>query len=100
MSSGANIASIVAIRRITDGKLLANFVKQTSMLRASALACVGVFALAVGIDIIISAILGAIERKKLEAAIAELDKELESFEPFTETYTETIYQILGAIKLL
>ena len=70
------------------------------MIATCSIAGVVVMALAVVVDVVISAILGAIERNKLEAAIAEMDKALETFEPATREYTHAIYEVLGAIKHL
>ena len=100
MYVGATVATVAAICRITAGALLATLVEEISMVATCAVAGVAVFALAVAVDMIISAILGAIERKKLETAIAELETTLESFEPATRNYTQTIYEVLGALRLL
>ena len=97
---GASIAAVVAICRITAGALLAALAEQITVVATCAIAGVVVFAVAVVVDMIISAILGAIERNELEAAIADMDKILETFEPATRKYTQTIYEVLGAIKYI
>ena len=97
---GATLAAIVAICRITSGAFLAAMVEEISLIGTCAIAGAVVMAIAVAVDMIISAITGAIERSKLEAAIAEMDEALQTFEPATRKYTQTIYEILGAIKHL
>ena len=97
---GATVATVAAICRITAGAFLSTLVTEISMIGTCTVAGAVVYAIAVVSHVIISAILGAIEKKKLEAAIADLDNALRSFEPATRHYTKTIYEVLGTIRQL
>ncbi|KAL1273537.1 hypothetical protein QQF64_026351 [Cirrhinus molitorella] len=50
------------------------------------------------VDLIISAIAGAVERDKLEAALAEYDKVLKTFRPASKEYQEAIYEVKFCLK--
>ena len=55
---------------------------------------------AIAIDAIISAIVGAVERGKLNHMIGELDGVLKKFEEPSQNYTKNIYEVLGVLKFI
>lgn len=55
---------------------------------------------AIAIDSIISAIVGAVERSKLNDMIDELNGVLSKFEEPSEEYTKNIYEVLGILKYI
>ena len=91
---------MVAIYRISSGAILTGIVESIGMFAACSLAGVCVVLIGIGVDMIFSAITGAIERSKLENCISELQTVLDAFEPATREYTATIYEVLGAIRNL
>ncbi|XP_065054242.1 single-pass membrane and coiled-coil domain-containing protein 3-like [Rhopilema esculentum] len=96
--TGASVAAVIIICRITSGAILGAMVAEIGMIASCSIAGVVVVAIGLGVDAILSAIFGAIEREKLENAIKELETTKSTFEPATREYTQTIYEILGAIK--
>lgn len=55
---------------------------------------------AIAIDAIISAIIGAVERSKLNSMLDELNGVLGKFEKPSEAYTQNIFEVLGVLKFL
>ena len=99
-STGIAIGAMVAIYRISSGAILTGIVESIGMFATCSLAGVCVVCIGIGVDMIFSAITGAIERSKLEKCISELETVLNAFEPATREYTGTIYEVLGAIRNL
>lgn len=52
-----------------------------------------------GIDMIIQAILGSIERDQLESALEEYDKVLENFRPASEKYQDQITEVKISLRM-
>ena len=98
--TGASLAAVVVVCRITSGAILGTMVAEIGMLASCCIAGVVVVAIGLAVDAILSAIFGAIEREKLEDAIKDLEKTKSTFEPATREYTQTIYEVLGAIKYI
>lgn len=95
---GATVAVVVAVYRIISGAMLTALVEELSLVAACSIAGVGIFAVAVPIDMIMSAILGAIERQKLEKAIEELDATLATLEPATRAFTHNVCKVLAGVQ--
>ncbi len=55
---------------------------------------------AIAVDAIVGAIVGAVERSKLEHMIHELNGVLNSFEGPSEEYTKKIFEVLGSLKYI
>ncbi len=55
---------------------------------------------AVAVDVIIRVIVGAVERKKLNHMLEELNGMLTRFQPPSETYFSKIFEVLGILKYL
>ncbi|XP_048010439.1 single-pass membrane and coiled-coil domain-containing protein 3-like [Megalobrama amblycephala] len=68
-------------------KLVSNVVEGVC---AGTFACVGLGVVFMGIDMIVEAILGSIERDKLEKALKEYDEALKEFKPASEKYQDNI----------
>ncbi|XP_026119873.1 single-pass membrane and coiled-coil domain-containing protein 3-like [Carassius auratus] len=64
-----------------------------------AVAAVVVGVLFMGIDMIISAILGGIERDQLERALEEYDRALEEFRPASEKYQDSITYVRMRLEM-
>ncbi|XP_048057862.1 single-pass membrane and coiled-coil domain-containing protein 3-like [Megalobrama amblycephala] len=75
---------------INAGDILVNLVSQIGKFGAGTFACVGLAVVFMGIDMIVEAILGSIERDKLEKALKEYDEALTEFEPASEKYQDNI----------
>ncbi|XP_044847181.1 single-pass membrane and coiled-coil domain-containing protein 3-like isoform X2 [Mauremys mutica] len=65
-----------------------------SIIGASLIGAVAGMIVGVGIDLILSAILGAIERDQLEAKIQELSELVSEFKPASKEYNKAIMKIL------
>ncbi|KAM4614415.1 single-pass membrane and coiled-coil domain-containing protein 3-like [Discoglossus pictus] len=64
---------------------------------ASVLGTLGVTLLGLGIDAIISAIMGAVERDQLENSVKEYETYLTDFKPASETYQEAIMKVTSKL---
>lgn len=85
------VGSTVLVSFLIDkGIILANITRTWALIGAGTLACVGLAVVFLGIDMIVEAILGSIERDQLKAALEEYDKALEDFEPASEKYQHSI----------
>ncbi|KAJ1083247.1 hypothetical protein NDU88_003406 [Pleurodeles waltl] len=80
---GSNVTTVIV------NKLLALL----AQISASVLGTIGVAAFGLGIDVIVGAILGAVERDQLEASIKEYESYLDEFKPASETYQSAIRSI-------
>ncbi|XP_048050593.1 single-pass membrane and coiled-coil domain-containing protein 3-like [Megalobrama amblycephala] len=75
---------------IKNGVILENITSKFVIIGAGTLACVGLAVVFMGIDMIVEAILGSIERDQLEKALKEYDKALDEFKPASEKYQDNI----------
>jgi len=96
----ASIAGVILITAIRTGAILVSMVVKIGAIATSAVASLALGVLAMGIDMIASAIIGAVERSKLEDAINSLQSAFDSFDPATRTYTKTIYKVEAQIDVL
>ncbi|XP_069495787.1 single-pass membrane and coiled-coil domain-containing protein 3 [Ambystoma mexicanum] len=69
-----------------------------AQISASVLGTIGVAALGLGIDVIIGAILGAVERDQLEASIKEYESCLDQFKPASVTYQQAIRDVTSQLE--
>ena len=95
-----SIAGVAVVGCIRAGMILVSLVESVGMIVASALSVLVVGVLIMGIDMIASAILGAIERDRLEHTINELETNLQSFEPASRVFTGNIYKVKAYIEVI
>nr|XP_005315185.1 single-pass membrane and coiled-coil domain-containing protein 3-like [Chrysemys picta bellii]XP_042702058.1 single-pass membrane and coiled-coil domain-containing protein 3-like [Chrysemys picta bellii] len=83
--------------KLALSQVVSRVLTQTTMVLAKiGASVVGAMAgalLGVGVDLILSAILGAVERDQLEAKIQELEKLVSEFKPASHEYNKTIIKI-------
>jgi len=96
----ATVAGIILITAIRTGVVLATMVARIGSIATSALGSLGLGILAMGIDMIASAIIGAVERSKLDDAIDTLQSAFDQFDPVTRSYTKTIYRVEAQIEII
>ena len=89
----ATVASIAVVVAIKTGVLLVSVVAKVGKIATGALAGLLVGVLALGIDAIASAIIGAIERDKLEDTIDDLQEALDEFQPASKEYYASILKV-------
>ena len=89
----ASVAGIVLVGAIKSGLILTKIVTAIGVLKTCAAASLVLGVLVLGIDMIASAIIGAIERDKLEDAIDELETAVETFDKPSKEYTKTITRV-------
>ena len=90
VATAAGIALIAAMRA---GLILKTIVTAIGLLKASVAASLVLGILTLGIDMIASAIIGAIEKDKLNDAIDGLKTAMDTFEPASKEYTKTITKV-------
>jgi len=100
IAAGASIAGVVMINAIKTGALLVTMVTKVGVIATSCVASLALGVLAMGVDMIASAILGAVERSKLNDAIDSLQSAQNDFEPATRLYTKTIYKTEAKLEVL
>lgn len=86
----ASAAGVALVTSIIASCVLKGMVQALGIVKSSALASVVFGVLVLGIDMIASAIIGAIEHSKLEEAINQFEIALETFEPASKEYTKTV----------
>ncbi|XP_043085174.1 single-pass membrane and coiled-coil domain-containing protein 3-like isoform X1 [Puntigrus tetrazona] len=84
---------------ITNGYILTNVALACGLLATGFMASVVVGVLFMGIDMIVSAILGSIERDQLESALAEYDRALKEFRPASEKYQDNITYVKVRLEI-
>ena len=89
----STIASIAIIVAIKNGTFLVSLATKITRVGATAVAGLALGVLALGVDAIVSAILGSIEKDKLNAAIDDLQSILDEFEPASKDYNRTIIRV-------
>ncbi|KAK9976706.1 hypothetical protein ABG768_021911 [Culter alburnus] len=83
---------------INKGVILAKITSTFAKIGALTLASVGLGVVFMGIDMIVEAILGRIERDQLEKVLEEYDKALKEFKPASLEYQESITHVQVKIK--
>ncbi|XP_016379519.1 single-pass membrane and coiled-coil domain-containing protein 3-like [Sinocyclocheilus rhinocerous] len=81
--------------------LMKNIIILTNITSTCAKVAVGTFAsivLGVLIDVIVSAIVGHVERANLESALAEYEEALKTFRPASKEYEMAIYEVMFMLK--
>jgi len=96
----ATVAGIILVTAIRTGAILVSMVVKIGAIATSAVASLALGVLAMGIDMIASAIIGAVERSKLEDAINTLQTAFDQFDPSTRTYTKTIYKVEAQLDVI
>merc|ERR1711884_693594 len=86
-------ASIYVIAQINAGVLLVGMVAKIGAAWTCVVAGVGIAVVAILVDMVASAIIGAAEEKKLREVNSKLDDALMKFEHPSKTYTKTILKI-------
>lgn len=89
----ASVAGIAVITAIKSGVILTGMRAALGTIKTSAIAGVVIGVIALGIDMIVSAIIGAVERDKLEDAITEFETAFKTFEPASKSYTRAIIMV-------
>nr|XP_004664496.2 single-pass membrane and coiled-coil domain-containing protein 3 [Jaculus jaculus] len=94
-------ASAVAVKlvgsSVTSG-IISKLVGVLAQIGASLLGSIGVAALGLGIDMIFRAILGAVEKTQLQAAIKSYEKHLVEFKSASEKYHQAITEVTNTVK--
>ena len=93
LSVAATVAGVVLVGAIKGGIILTKIVAAIGVIKTCAVASLVLGVLTLGIDMIASAIIGAVERDKLEAAIDELETAVNTFDPASKEYTKTITRV-------
>lgn len=89
----------IVICCIKSGAILTNIVSSIGVVATSAIAVLCIGALIVGVDMLFSAIFGAIERDRLNEAIDDLKANLKTFEPASVGYTKNIHKVIAYIEI-
>ncbi|XP_034367430.1 single-pass membrane and coiled-coil domain-containing protein 3 [Arvicanthis niloticus] len=101
LGEATSAASAVAVKlvgsSVTTG-IINKLVSVLAHIGTSLLGGIGVAVLSLGIDMIIQAILGAVERTQLQAAIKSYEKHLEDFQAASEKYHHAITEVTTAVK--
>ena len=97
---GGTIASVAMVAMIQYGIIFTAMVAKIGMVATSVLGSVGVAVFALGVDMIVSAIIGGKERDKLREQIDQLTRIKEKFEPATREYTSTLYKAIARIEII
>ncbi|XP_067249286.1 single-pass membrane and coiled-coil domain-containing protein 3-like [Chanodichthys erythropterus] len=95
----ATLGSITLLTHLIDkGVILAKITSKFVKIGAGTLACVGLAVVFIGIDMIVEAILGSIERDQLEKALKEYDEALPEFKPASLEYQYNIMKVQVKIE--
>ncbi|KAL6082558.1 hypothetical protein STEG23_001589 [Scotinomys teguina] len=101
LGEATSAASAVAVKlvgsNVTTG-IINKMVTVLAHIGTSLLGSIGVAVLGLGIDMIIRAILGAVEKTQLQAAIKSYEKHLVEFKAASERYHHAITEVTSAVK--
>ncbi|XP_066566310.1 single-pass membrane and coiled-coil domain-containing protein 3-like [Amia ocellicauda] len=93
LGSRAMVAELIHKRAV-----LGRIVASLGRVGTCAVATVALGVLGLGVDMVASAILGAIERENLERVIQEYSEALEEFRPASEQYLENIGNVIARVQ--
>ncbi|KAK1138226.1 single-pass membrane and coiled-coil domain-containing protein 3-like [Acipenser oxyrinchus oxyrinchus] len=91
-------ASVALISLISKGVILTRVVSSVGKIATSVVGSIGLGVVMLGVDMIASAILGAIERDHLEKVIEEYNLALLDFKPASEEYQDHIFEVWAEVK--
>jgi len=104
LSSGnfktSTVGGIVIVMVIQSGNLTDVIVGRLTGISQCPAAKAAFILMGIGIDMIVSAIVGADERKQLNEAIEKLQAAYDEFHPATQQYTKTIYYVEAKMEAL
>ncbi|XP_053548455.1 single-pass membrane and coiled-coil domain-containing protein 3 [Bombina bombina] len=101
MGKATATASAIIVKLVSSNitNLIVNkLVTLLAQIGASVLGSLGITLLGLGIDAIICAILGAVERDQLETSMKEYEESLAEFKPASETYQQAIVRVITALE--
>lgn len=101
LGEATSAASAVAVKlvgsNVTTG-IINKLVTVLAQIGASLLGSIGVAVLGLGIDMVFRAILGAVEKTQLQAAIKSYEKHLVEFKSASEKYHHAITEVTKTVK--
>ncbi|XP_006773315.1 PREDICTED: single-pass membrane and coiled-coil domain-containing protein 3 [Myotis davidii] len=101
LGEATSAASAVAVKlvgsNVTTG-IINKLVTVLAQIGASLLGSIGVAVLGLGIDMVFRAILGAVEKTQLQAAIKSYEKHLVEFKSASEKYHHAITEVTNTVK--
>ena len=89
----SSAASVALVGAVTGGYMLTPLVKSIGLVKASVVGTIALGVLTLGLDMIASAIIGAVEREKLDTAIAQLEEAMEHFDPASKDYNRNCTRV-------
>ncbi|XP_074840057.1 single-pass membrane and coiled-coil domain-containing protein 3 [Carettochelys insculpta] len=101
LGEATSIASMVAVKLIGSNVVIVAVNKLATLLAqigASVLGGIGIAILGLGIDIILQAILGAVERDQLLAIVKSYEEHLAEFKTASEKYQQAIAEVTSMVK--
>ncbi|XP_027694346.1 single-pass membrane and coiled-coil domain-containing protein 3 [Vombatus ursinus] len=101
LGEATSTASTVAVKLICSNVttvVINKLVTVLAQIGASLLGGIGVAVLRLGLDMILHAILGAVERSQLQAAIKSYEEHLVEFKSASEKYHQAIKEVTNTLK--
>ena len=98
LSVVVTVVGIALVAAILGGFIFVGVVGAIGVVATSAIAGITLGVLTMGVDMIAGAIVGAIERDKLESQIDDLEKALEKFEPASKEFQKKITYVLLSVE--
>nr|XP_006125946.1 single-pass membrane and coiled-coil domain-containing protein 3 [Pelodiscus sinensis]XP_014430468.1 single-pass membrane and coiled-coil domain-containing protein 3 [Pelodiscus sinensis] len=101
LGEATSIAGMVAVKLISSNIIIVAVNKLAALLAqigASVLGGVGITILGLGIDMILQAILGAVERDQLLASVKSYEEHLAEFKMASEKYQQAITEVTSMVK--
>lgn len=93
------VGGVALVAAIAAGKMLTKVVARLGVIATSTLATIGLAVFGLAIDMIVSAILGAVEKAELEKAVEEYANAVEAFKPAADEFYDNISMVRAMIKL-
>lgn len=98
IGSISTVAGIVLITLIVKGVILTGMVVAIGTVATCGIAGLALAVVFIGVDLIASAIMGAVERDELEHEISEYEKALDTFRPASLKYQDDIFYAIIKIE--
>ncbi|XP_006125946.2 single-pass membrane and coiled-coil domain-containing protein 3 [Pelodiscus sinensis] len=101
LGEATSIAGMVAVKLISSNIIIVAVNKLAALLAqigASVLGGIGITILGLGIDMILQAILGAVERDQLLASVKSYEEHLAEFKMASEKYQQAITEVTSMVK--
>nr|XP_055062682.1 single-pass membrane and coiled-coil domain-containing protein 3-like [Misgurnus anguillicaudatus] len=95
-----SVAAVIVCWLLKSGFIFQTVVTKIGLIASSIIGTITIGVVFLGIDMIVQAIMGSIERDQLERTLKEYDTALENFKPASKKYQYSVTQVKVTIEIM